>query len=224
MQLPVDQDILRMRVQKDLENKYRFDIDSKTMELDKVSESYFETKRLYELAKTQNESQKLEYDKVISDQKRRHSEELADMVSDNHKLQMRIEDAGRDREQQRQLRRDADDLKRRLSESQQEALDLRKQRDQLKIDKNELLIKNAKDVEEERNHRRVLQTENDKLRFQIKCFEDDLSKVQLKCERKSQEVQGALSEKTSLLTVLKEKEIMIDSIRRQLSQTKEVDV
>ena len=69
--------------------------------------------------------------------------------------------------------------------------------------------------------RRVLQTENDKLRFQIKCFEDDLSKIQLKCERKTQEVQGALSEKTSLLTVLKEKEIMIDSIRRQLSQTKE---
>ena len=32
---------------------------------------------------------------------------------------------------------------------------------------------------------------------------------------------GALSEKTSLLTVLKEKEIMIDSTRRQLAQTKE---
>jgi hypothetical protein len=80
-----------------------------------------------------------------------------------------------------------------------------------------LLIKNAKDVEEERNHRRVHQSENDKLRFQIKCFEDDLSKLQLKCERKAHEVQGALSEKTSLLTVMKEKEIMIDSIRRQLS-------
>lgn len=58
-----------------------------------------------------------------------------------------------------------DDLKRRLCESQQECLDLRKERDQLKIDKNELLIKNAKDVEEERNQRRVLQTENDKLKF-----------------------------------------------------------
>ncbi len=69
---------------------------------------------------------------------------------------MRIEDAGKGREQQRQLRRDADDIKRRLSEAQQEAIDLRKQRDQLKIEKNELLIKNAKDVEEERNHRRVL--------------------------------------------------------------------
>lgn len=58
----------------------------------------------------------------------------------------------------------------------------------MKIDKNELIIKNAKDVEEERNVRRVLQTENDKLRFQIKCFEDDVSKLQLKCERKTQEV------------------------------------
>lgn len=76
MQLPVDQDILRMRIQKDLENKYRFEIDSKSLELEKVSENYFESKRLYELSRTQVESQKVEYDKVISDLKRRHKEEL----------------------------------------------------------------------------------------------------------------------------------------------------
>ena len=45
-----------MKIQKDLEAKYRFEIDSKTMELDKVSENYFETKRLYEISKTQSES------------------------------------------------------------------------------------------------------------------------------------------------------------------------
>lgn len=72
MQLPVDQDILRMRIQKDLENKYRFEIDSKCLELEKVSENYFESKRLYELSKTSLESQKLEYDKVVTDLKRRH--------------------------------------------------------------------------------------------------------------------------------------------------------
>lgn len=48
-----------------------------------------------------------------------------------------------------------------------------------------------------------------------------MSNTALKCERKSQEVQGAVQEKNSLLTVLKEKEILIDSVRRQLSQTKE---
>jgi len=101
MQLPVDQDILRMRIQKDLENKYRFEIDSKSLELEKVSENYFESKRLYELSKTQVESQKVEYDKVISDLKRRHQEELQEMVADNHALQLRIEDSSKDREQQR---------------------------------------------------------------------------------------------------------------------------
>ena len=64
---------------------------------------------------------------------------------------MRIEAGTKDRDTTWQLRRDAEDVKRRLSESQQEAVLLRKDRDQLKIDRNETLIKNAKEVEEERN-------------------------------------------------------------------------
>ena len=217
MHLPVDQDILRMRIQKDLENKYRFEIDSKTLELDKLSESYFEVKRLHELSKTSLESLKIENEKVVADIKRRHTEEIQEVVTDNHQWQLRIEDSHKEKEVSRQLKREIDELKRRLAQEQQESLDLRKERDQLKIDRNEQIIKNAKDVEEERNHRRVLQSENDKLKFQMKCMEDDLAKVQLKCERRTQEIQGALSEKTSLLTVMKEKEIMIDSIRRQLA-------
>ena len=86
MQLPVDQDILRMRIQKDLENKYRFELDSKAMELDKVSESYFETKRLYEAGKSELDSRKIEYEKVITDMRRRHSEELQELVNDNQAL------------------------------------------------------------------------------------------------------------------------------------------
>lgn len=136
-----------MRIQKDLENKYRFDLDSKQLELEKVSENYFENKRTTELLKTQVESLKLEYDKVITDIKKRHQEEINEIVQDNFQLQLRIEDIGKDRDVTRQLRRDIDDLKRRLGESQQESLDLRKERDQLKIDKNELLMKNARDVE-----------------------------------------------------------------------------
>lgn len=155
MALPIDQDILRMRIQKDLEGKYRFDIDSKSMELDRLSESYFETKRHFELTKTELESLKVEHEKVLGEIKRRNKEEIDELVSDNHALQLRIEDTYKDKEATRALRRDIDDVKRRLCEAQQEGLDLRKERDQLKIDKNELIIKNAKDVEEERNHRRV---------------------------------------------------------------------
>lgn len=55
MQLPVDQDILRMRIQKDLENKYRFELDQKNNELENISQTYFEVKRQLELAKNQIE-------------------------------------------------------------------------------------------------------------------------------------------------------------------------
>ena len=72
-----------MRIQKDLENKYRFDLDSKQLELEKISENYFENKRITELLKTQVESLKLEYDKVITDIKKRHQEEINEIVQDN---------------------------------------------------------------------------------------------------------------------------------------------
>ena len=104
-----------MRIQKDLENKYRFEIDSKTLELDKLSESYFEVKRLHELSKTSLESLKIENEKVISDIKRRHTEEIQEVVTDNHQLQLRIEDSNKEKEVSRQLKREIDELKRRLA-------------------------------------------------------------------------------------------------------------
>lgn len=89
------------------------------------------------------------------------------------------------------------------------------------MDKNDLLIKHAKEIEDERTTRRVLQTENDKLKFKNKCLEDDVHKQGLKAERKTQEALAELKEKTSLLATLKEKELQVDSMRRHLNQAKE---
>lgn len=81
------------------------------------------------MAKADLESRKHEHEKVVSDMRRRHGEELQEVVADNHALQLRIEDSSKDRDQSRQLRRDVDDIKRRLCEAQQEAIELRKERD-----------------------------------------------------------------------------------------------
>jgi hypothetical protein len=45
MVLPIDTDILRMRVTKDIEARFRLDIETKTLELEKMTEAYYETKR-----------------------------------------------------------------------------------------------------------------------------------------------------------------------------------
>ena len=45
MVLPVDTDILRMRVTKDIEARFRLEIETRGIELDKMTEAYYETKR-----------------------------------------------------------------------------------------------------------------------------------------------------------------------------------
>ena len=45
MQLPIDTDILRMRLAKDLEAKYRFELESKMQQLERTTDSLYETKR-----------------------------------------------------------------------------------------------------------------------------------------------------------------------------------
>ena len=97
---------------------------------------------------------------------------------------MRLEDS-RDQESIRALRRELDEAKRRLVEASTEMTEIRKERDLAKMEKNDLLIKHAKEIEEERTQRRVITTENDKLKFKAKCLEDDVHKEQLKAERKT---------------------------------------
>ena len=150
----------------------------------------------------------------------RNKAEMMELAEENHSLQIRLEDS-RDQEQVRALRREVDEGRRRLTEMQTEMADVRKERDQAKMEKNDLIIRHAKEIEEERTLRRLLTTENDKLKFKAKCLEDDIHKEQLKAERKSQEALAENKEKTSYLATLKERELMIDSMRRQLNQAKE---
>lgn len=72
MQLPIDTDILRMKIQKDIESRHRIEIDAKQQEVEKVSEQYYECKRQLDVVKTQMETIKYESEKDIHDIKEKH--------------------------------------------------------------------------------------------------------------------------------------------------------
>lgn len=65
MVLPIDTDILRLRVTKDIEARFRLEIETKTVELDKMTDTYYECKRQFEIVKTSMENQKYESEKII---------------------------------------------------------------------------------------------------------------------------------------------------------------
>jgi hypothetical protein len=173
MVLPIDTDILRMRVTKDIEARFRLDIETKSLELEKMTEAYYECKRQLEIVKTTFESHKYESDKLLADLRDKHKTELSELFDENHALQLRLEES-RDRDTIRQVRRDLDEYKKRYSDASMEQQELRKERDALKLAQNEMVIKQAKEMEDERNVRRGLQTECEKLKFRVKCLEDDL--------------------------------------------------
>ena len=154
MVLPIDTDILRMRVTKDIEARFRLDIETKTLEVEKMTEAYYETKRQFELVKTSMENHKYESEKIIQEMREKHKSELSEIYEENHSLQLRIEEQ-RDKDTVRQVRRDLEEYKKRYSDCNIEVCELRKERDALKLEKNDFIIKQAKEIEDERNLRRM---------------------------------------------------------------------
>ena len=161
MVLPIDTDILRMKIQKDIEARHRLEMDQKQAEVERLSENYYESKRQLDILRTQHENLKYENEKELSDLKERNKQELNDLILENQTLQTKCDDR-RDRELVRQLRRELDENKRRANDLLSEAADLRKERDQLKLEKNELIISHARETEEERNQKRLLLSDLDK--------------------------------------------------------------
>ena len=45
MTLPIDTDIMRMKIQKDIEARHRVEVDSKQQEIDRLSEHFYEVNR-----------------------------------------------------------------------------------------------------------------------------------------------------------------------------------
>ena len=88
-----------------------------------------------------------------------------------------------------------------------EASELRRERDAAKMERNDLVVKQAKEIEEERCVRRGQQAEIDKLKFKVKCLEDELHKAGLRAERKTQEAAAECKEKTGILATVKEKDL-----------------
>ena len=76
MVLPVDSDILRMRIQKDLEAKFRFELESRGQELERTSDALYESKRQLEIVKTALEGSRYENEKFVSDLRNRHKAEV----------------------------------------------------------------------------------------------------------------------------------------------------
>ena len=74
------------------------------------------------------------------------------------------------------------------------------------------MVKHAKELEDERNEKRNLISETERLAFKAQVAEDDRQKLLLKIEKRQSEVNSTLAEKNSLSGLLREKDLLIESL------------
>ena len=121
----------------------------------------------------------------------------------------------------RQLRRELDTHKRKNQEIMSECTELRRERDLVKLEKNEQFVQFTKDLEEERGNRRTIQSELERNDFKMKHMQEDVQKMQLKMEKKQAELHRAHTDNNSKDQVLRTREQMIESLQRQITQLKD---
>jgi DNA repair exonuclease SbcCD ATPase subunit len=216
MSLPVDTDIMRMKIAKDMEARHRIEVEGRQQEVDRVSEQYYEARRHNEVLKAQIESLKSETEKEIKDVKDKHRQELQELTLETQALLAKSEDR-RDRDLIRQLRRDVDEHKRRCTDLLSEVGDLRKDRDLIKLDRGDIQIKHQRELEELRNQIRVLTSENDRLQFKTSTNDDDKLKLMHKIEKKTQDLSTLHTEKSLLTQALREKDLLIEQMQGQVT-------
>ena len=157
VQLPVDADILRLKIQKDLEARHRQDLELRVQENERLQDQFYEAKRQLEVTKTQLESHRFESEKDLQDVKERLKAEVQELMLENQALQAKCDDR-RDRDLIKQLRRDLDESRRKSQDLTAEANEMRRERDQLRLEKNEMFLQNQKTIEQLKSANRDMQS------------------------------------------------------------------
>lgn len=82
------------------------------------------------------------------------------------------------------------------------------------MEKNDLIIAHSRELDVERNARRSMQSDHERREFQGKVMEEELRKEITKNEQKSGELSALLNEKQATQALLKEKDLLNDTLRR----------
>jgi hypothetical protein len=80
MTLPIDNEIIKMRVQKDIDGRYRMELETRALELERMTDAYYDVKRQLEIFKTSLENQRYETDKIIEELRDKNKQEISELV------------------------------------------------------------------------------------------------------------------------------------------------
>ena len=214
----VDPQVLRVNIKKEITASFSTEINTKQHKIEKLEEELRESKRAYESLKITFDCFKEDRDRDIAHSNLKHKEDTSQLMLEVQALQHKLEDTS-EKDLIRELKRDQI-YKQKYQNALDQISEIRKERDEIKSRINDDILHARNIADEATSSKRELSSEIDRLKFKIKCLEEDTQKDTW-LDEKSKEINDLKVDKSTLEGVIKEKERLIMTLNRQLSDAKD---
>ena len=212
--IPTDANMIRAKIIREIEVPHKQKIDELTQDINKLEAESEELRRTNALLKSEIETTNNDYTRQIDSMKQKYQSQIDALHSELEVLRDQADDPN-DRELARVKSREADEYKRKLADAKREIGELRKQRDELKLENNSNTINHLKEVEEYKIGKKKTEQEIYDQHYEIERLEEELKReVKLGNERQEQ-IQQLIDGNDSLQKKLQECELELNDYREQ---------
>ncbi|KAL4474733.1 hypothetical protein ABPG74_001429 [Tetrahymena malaccensis] len=212
-----DQDMLRIKIINELEIPHRNQLEAKQEELERMQEQVDEYKRQINILNSRLEIINKDHERDIKSIKERHHLEVSEFMNELKLANEKIDDQ-KDKENIRKLRREVDELKQKFFQKDQECEELRRERDRCREEKNECLIRFSKQVDSERNEKRIYKAESEKLAIRVRFLDEESKKNKIKFDSILSDSEIQKREKETLSEEVRKKDDLIHQLQRRITE------
>ena len=212
--LPTDTDMLRAKIAREIEAPLKQKIEALMQEIDQLETEMSETRRANALLKSEIESKDADYSRQFNDLKQKHQGQSADLMGELELMHEKLDDT-RDKEIIRTMKREVEEYKRKSLDALKETADVRKQRDELKLEKSSIAIEHSKQLEQVRTNERKAREEIEDLNSKLQKLDEELEKELEKGVEKGEQIQQLIADNNTLKKNLQECELELNQTRTQ---------
>jgi chromosome segregation ATPase len=210
-----DAEILKHKLSAEFELKNKHLIQQREIEIENLNDQIFEWKRKFELLQTDYESFKNESIREIDLLKENHRTEVKEYLFKIQVLNEKCE-KNNEKESMRSLKHELDSYRRNFSDLQSEITNLRKEKELILSEKNEIKITYLKELDQEKLKNKVVNNDNEKLQLTLKNIESDLQNMKNQTSEKNEEIKNLMVDKFNLSKVDKIRESEHESLKNEV--------
>lgn len=210
-----DTDNLKNKITAEVELKFKHLCAQKDLEIDNLGDQMFDWKKKFELLNTEYETFKNDAIREIDMIKENHKSEIKEFI---YKIQLLNDkcDSNVDKEAYRSMKQELETYRRNFNDLQTEVSNLRKEKELLLSDKNEIKINLLKELDSEKLKIKICTNDNEKNSQTIKNLETEVNNNKIKLDEKYEEIKNLMHEKFSLVKELRNQESEYESFKNEI--------